>query len=113
MARTDDEREFRLRPPNPRVTRNEGAAWSNGFNLIMHYARSSRKTGNRARRKRKSRASVLSALRSPGDVPEEQGPRAMESAWALGGAPRAVGIVEFVVSAQLRSRVTATGRGLT
>jgi hypothetical protein len=49
MARTDDEREFRLRPPKPRVTRNEGAAWSNGFKLIMHYARSSRKTSNRAR----------------------------------------------------------------
>jgi hypothetical protein len=48
MARTDDEREFRLRPPKPRVTRNEGAAWSNGFKLLMHYARSSRKTGNRA-----------------------------------------------------------------
>jgi type IV secretory pathway VirD2 relaxase len=48
MARTDDEREFRLRPPKPRVTRNEGAAWANGFRLIMHYARSSRKTGNRA-----------------------------------------------------------------
>jgi hypothetical protein len=48
MARTDDEREFRLRPPKPRVTRHEGAAWSNGFKLIMHYARSSRKTGNRA-----------------------------------------------------------------
>jgi type IV secretory pathway VirD2 relaxase len=47
MAQTDDEREFRLRPPKPRVTRNEGAAWSNGFRLIMHYARSSRKTGNR------------------------------------------------------------------
>src|SRR6185437_833877 len=48
MARTDDDREFRLRPPKPRVTRNEGAAWSNGFKLLMHYARSSRKTGNRA-----------------------------------------------------------------
>lgn len=48
MAQTDDEREFRLRPPKPRATRNEGAAWSNGFRLIMHYARSSRKTGNRA-----------------------------------------------------------------
>lgn len=48
MARIDDEREFRLRPPKPRVTRNEGAAWANGFRLIMHYARSSRKTGNRA-----------------------------------------------------------------
>jgi type IV secretory pathway VirD2 relaxase len=49
MARTDDDRELRLRPPKPRVTRNEGAAWSNGFKLLMHYARSSRKTGNRAR----------------------------------------------------------------
>src|SRR5580698_2404686 len=48
MARTDGEREFRLRPPKPRVTRNEGTAWSNGFRLIMHYARSSRKAGNRA-----------------------------------------------------------------
>jgi type IV secretory pathway VirD2 relaxase len=48
MARADDDREFRLRPPKPRVTRNEGAAWSNGFKLIMHYARGSRKTGNRA-----------------------------------------------------------------
>src|SRR5271165_6119923 len=48
MARTDDDHEFRLRPPKPRVTRNEGAAWSHGFNLLMHYARSSRKTGNRA-----------------------------------------------------------------
>jgi len=48
MARTDEEREFRLRPPKPRVTRNEGAAWSNSFRLIMHYARSSRKAGNRA-----------------------------------------------------------------
>jgi type IV secretory pathway VirD2 relaxase len=28
--------------------RNEGAAWSNGFKLLIHYARSSRKTGNRA-----------------------------------------------------------------
>jgi type IV secretory pathway VirD2 relaxase len=48
MPRTDDDREFRLRPPKPRVVRNEGAAWSNGFKLLMHYARSSRKTGNRA-----------------------------------------------------------------
>jgi type IV secretory pathway VirD2 relaxase len=48
MAQTDDGREFRLRPPKPRVTRNEGAAWSNGFKLVMHYARSSRKTSNRA-----------------------------------------------------------------
>ena len=48
MARIDEEREFRLRPPKPRVTRNEGAAWSSGFRLLMHYARSSRKSGNRA-----------------------------------------------------------------
>ena len=48
MRRIDEEREFRLRPPKPRVARNEGAAWSNGFRLLMHYARSSRKTGNRA-----------------------------------------------------------------
>jgi type IV secretory pathway VirD2 relaxase len=48
MPRTDDDREFRLRPPKPRVARNDGAAWSNGFKLLMHYARSSRKTGNRA-----------------------------------------------------------------
>jgi type IV secretory pathway VirD2 relaxase len=48
MARTDDDREFRLRPPKPRVARNEGAAWSSGFRLLMHYARSSRKAGNRS-----------------------------------------------------------------
>ena len=48
MARTEDDREFRLRPPKPRVARNEGAAWSNGFRLLMNYARSSRKTSNRA-----------------------------------------------------------------
>ena len=47
MARNDDEREFRLRPPKPRITRNEGAAWSHGFKLLMHYARSSRTAGNR------------------------------------------------------------------
>ena len=47
MARTDDDREFRLRPSKPRVTRNEGAAWSNGFKLLMQYARSSRKAGIR------------------------------------------------------------------
>jgi len=47
MARTDDDREFRLRPPRPPVTRNEGAAWSNGFKLLMQYARSSKKAGNR------------------------------------------------------------------
>ena len=48
MARTDDDREFRLRPPKPSAARNGGAAWSNGFRLLVYYARSSRKTGNRA-----------------------------------------------------------------
>src|ERR1700733_15825475 len=48
MPRTDDDRDIRLRPPKPRVARNEGAAWSNGFKLLMHHARSSRKAGNRA-----------------------------------------------------------------
>src|SRR6202789_1152803 len=48
MARSDHEPEFRLRPTKPRVTRNEGAAWSNAFKLVMHYARSSRMHGNRA-----------------------------------------------------------------
>jgi type IV secretory pathway VirD2 relaxase len=48
MARTDDEREIRLRPAKPRVRRNEGAAWSSGFRLLMHYARTSRNAGNRA-----------------------------------------------------------------
>lgn len=48
MPRNDEEREFRLRQPKPRVVRNEGAAWSNGFKLLMHYARSSRKTSNRS-----------------------------------------------------------------
>ena len=47
MARSDDEREFRLRPSKPHVMRNEGAAWSNAFKLVMHYARSSRKGSNR------------------------------------------------------------------
>ena len=48
MARTDDEREIRLRPPKPRVRENDSAAWSSGFRLLMHYARTSRKTTNRA-----------------------------------------------------------------
>ena len=48
MARADDEREIRLRPPKPHVRRNEGAAWSSGFRLLMHYARTSRNAGNRA-----------------------------------------------------------------
>jgi type IV secretory pathway VirD2 relaxase len=41
MARKDDEREFRLRPAKPRAQK-EGAAWSTGFKLLIHYARSSR-----------------------------------------------------------------------
>jgi type IV secretory pathway VirD2 relaxase len=48
MARTDEEREIRLRPPKPRVRRNEGMAWSSAFRLVMQYARSSRTTVNRA-----------------------------------------------------------------
>jgi len=47
MAQTDEERKTRLRPPKPRAPRNEPAAWSSGFKLLMHYARMSRKTGNR------------------------------------------------------------------
>jgi hypothetical protein len=48
MARIDAEREIRLRPPKPRVRRNEGMAWSKAFRLVMQYARSSRTTVNRA-----------------------------------------------------------------
>jgi len=48
MARTDDEREVRLRPRKPRVQRSETASWSSGFRLLMHYARTSRRTTNRA-----------------------------------------------------------------
>src|SRR5271157_3927981 len=48
MARMGHEREWRLRPIKPRVTRNESVAWSNAFKLVMHYARSSRKHSNRA-----------------------------------------------------------------
>jgi len=47
MARNDGERKTRLWPPKPRAPRNERAAWSSGFRLLMHYARMSRKTGNR------------------------------------------------------------------
>ena len=56
MARTDDEREIRLRPAKPRLRRNEGAAWSSGFRLLMHYARTSRNSGNRAAAGGKTRA---------------------------------------------------------
>ena len=48
MAQNEDEREVRLRPAKPRVSRNEGAAWSSGFKLLMHYARTSRTWSNRA-----------------------------------------------------------------
>jgi type IV secretory pathway VirD2 relaxase len=47
MARTDDERKVRLRPPKPRRPTDERIAWSSGFKLLMHYARSSGKARNR------------------------------------------------------------------
>ena len=47
MARTDDERKTRLRPPKPRRSTDERIAWSSGYKLLMHYARSSRKARNR------------------------------------------------------------------
>jgi hypothetical protein len=47
MARTDDERKTRLRPTKPRRPPDECIAWSSGFKLLMHYARSSRKVRNR------------------------------------------------------------------
>ena len=47
MARTDDERKVRLQPPKPRRPTDERIAWSSGFKLLMYYARSSRKVGNR------------------------------------------------------------------
>ena len=48
MASIDEERALRLRPPKPRIPRRENAAWSSGFKLLMHYARSSRKHANRS-----------------------------------------------------------------
>lgn len=48
MARTDDERKVRLRPAKPRRPNDERIAWSSGFKLLMHYARSSRKARNRS-----------------------------------------------------------------
>jgi type IV secretory pathway VirD2 relaxase len=48
MARTDDERGFRLRPPKPRAAQSERAVWATGFKLLMHYARSSRRRKRRA-----------------------------------------------------------------
>jgi len=47
MARTDDERRVRLRLPKPRRPTDERIAWSSGFKLLMHYARSTRKARNR------------------------------------------------------------------
>jgi type IV secretory pathway VirD2 relaxase len=47
MERTDEERKVRLRPQKPRRPRDERVAWSSGFKLLMHYARSTRKVGNR------------------------------------------------------------------
>src|ERR1700678_1416262 len=47
MARFDDERTIRLRPPKPRRPTDERIAWSSGYKLLMHYARSSRKIRNR------------------------------------------------------------------
>jgi type IV secretory pathway VirD2 relaxase len=47
MARIEEERKVRLRPQKPRRQRDERVAWSSGFKLLMHYARSSRKAGNR------------------------------------------------------------------
>src|SRR5215469_662946 len=47
MAKTDDERGFRLRPRKPHTARSERAVWASGFKLLMHYARSSRKASNR------------------------------------------------------------------
>ena len=59
MARTDDEKEFRLRPPKSRVpkTGNDAAVWATAFKLIMHYARTSRNAMRAASRFRSSKAS--------------------------------------------------------
>ena len=56
MAQKDDEREVRLRPRKPPIPRNEGAAWSKAFKLLMHFARTSRKgTGGRTSKNGKAR----------------------------------------------------------
>jgi type IV secretory pathway VirD2 relaxase len=46
MSRKSEEKEFRLRPRKPRAskTKNGGAVWATAFKLILHYARTSRKT---------------------------------------------------------------------
>src|SRR5580692_2979796 len=48
MGRTDEERKVRLRPQKLRHQRDERVAWSSGFKLLMHNARSTRKAGNRS-----------------------------------------------------------------
>jgi type IV secretory pathway VirD2 relaxase len=48
MGRTDEERKVRLRPQKLRHQRDERVAWSSGFKLLMHYARSTGKAGNRS-----------------------------------------------------------------
>jgi hypothetical protein len=47
MARTDHERKVRLRPPKRRRPLGQRIAWSSGFKLLMHYARTSRKARDR------------------------------------------------------------------
>jgi type IV secretory pathway VirD2 relaxase len=47
VGRTDEERKVRLRPQKPSRPRDERVAWSSGFKLLMHYARNTRKAGNR------------------------------------------------------------------
>ncbi len=39
---SDEEREFRLRPGKPKVSRTKGGGWTPGFRMLMHYARQSR-----------------------------------------------------------------------
>jgi hypothetical protein len=39
MILNDDDRPIRIRPRKPPVARSEGAAWSGGYRLLMHYAR--------------------------------------------------------------------------
>lgn len=39
---SDHEREFRLRPGKPKVSRSGGGGWTSGFRTLMHYARQSR-----------------------------------------------------------------------
>ena len=47
MARTKEEREFRLRPRKPRFSGSECAGWSSGFRLLMQYAHTTSKRGIR------------------------------------------------------------------